>query len=215
MAYGSSVIGSGYYVETVCNGSSKEKIIALTFDDGPEPLLTENILDVLKKNKIQAAFFFIGNKMEKHPDVVKRVVADGHIIGNHSYSHHRWFDLFPRKKMVAELQQTNNIAAKITGKKIKFFRPPYGVTTPVLAKAINALGFETIGWNIRSFDTVIKDPSRLPERISQRLRNGAILLLHDTAPATQQSLQTIIDRIGQRGYSFARLDHLIQKEAYA
>lgn len=215
MAYGSSAIGSGYYVETVCNGSTKEKIIALTFDDGPEPLLTENILDVLKKNKIQAAFFFIGNKMEKHPDVVKRVVADGHIIGNHSYSHHRWFDLFPRKKMVAELQQTNNIAAKITGKKIKFFRPPYGVTTPVLAKAINALGFETIGWNIRSFDTVIKDPSRLPERISQRLRNGAILLLHDTAPATQQSLQTIIDRIGQQGYSFARLDHLIQKEAYA
>lgn len=215
MAYGSTVIGSGYYIETVCTGNTKEKIIALTFDDGPEPLHTEKILDVLKQNEIHAAFFFIGNKMEKYPDVVKRVVAEGHLIGNHSYSHHRYFDLFPRQKMVSELQQTNNIAERITGKKLKFFRPPYGVTTPVLAKAINALNFTTIGWNIRSLDTVINDPSRLLNRIAQRLHSGGILLLHDTAPITQRSLQKIIDRIGQQGYSFARLDQLIQKEPYA
>lgn len=215
LAYGSSVIGSGYYIETVCAGNTKEKIIALTFDDGPEPFHTEKILDVLKQNEISAVFFFIGHKMEQHPDIVKRVVNEGHIVGNHSYSHHRYFDLFPRHKMVSELQQTNNIAERITGKKLKFFRPPYGVTTPVLAKAINTVGLATIGWNIRSLDTVINDPSRLLNRISQRLRSGGILLLHDTAPVTRQSLQTIIDRIRQRGYSFARLDHLIQKEAYA
>lgn len=215
MAYGSSVIGSGYYIETVCSGSTTEKAIALTFDDGPEPRHTEKILDVLKQNEIHAAFFFIGHKMEQHPEIVMRVVNEGHIIGNHSYSHHRYFDLFPRQKMMEELQRTNNIAERITGKKLKFFRPPYGVTTPVLAKAIHTLGFATIGWNIRSLDTIVKDPSRLLDRISQRLRSGGVLLLHDTAPVTQQSLQTIIDRISQQGYYFARLDQLIQKEAYA
>jgi peptidoglycan/xylan/chitin deacetylase (PgdA/CDA1 family) len=117
--------------------------------------------------------------------------------------------------MKAELLKTNDLIDSLIGKKMKFFRPPYGVTNPNLAKAITQLNFHSIGWNIRSMDTVVKVEQKLLSNIIPKLKPGSIVLLHDTAQITIANLQTIIDAIKAQGFTIVRLDKLINIEPYA
>jgi peptidoglycan-N-acetylglucosamine deacetylase len=213
--WGSANIRSGFFIRAICKGYDAGNKIALTFDDGPVAFGTENILDTLKEHNVQAAFFCIGNRMRQNPDLLRRIVDEGHLIGNHSYSHHVLFDLFPFRKIKNELSETNRAAEEITGLKLRYFRPPYGVTTPVLAKVIQSLGFNTIGWNVRSFDTVIRDRDKLLHKVTSSVRGGDIILLHDTSETTASSLKEMINTIREKGYSFVRLDQLIGEKAYA
>lgn len=212
--YGSYFIHSNFHLPVVCRGASTKNEIALTFDDGPEANHTNQILDILKQNQVHATFFCIGNKIEQNQILIKRMEDEGHLIGNHSYSHHFFFDLFSKNRMKRELQDTNRIVEEVTNKKMKFFRPPYGVTTPVLAKAIRETGMLPVGWSVRSMDTVIKSESKLIERLSADLKPGDVILLHDTARVTINSLQLIISAIRNKGFTPVRLDHLFKMEAY-
>lgn len=213
-AWGSANIRSGFFIKAECEGRLPGKV-ALTFDDGPVPGKTDVILNILRQNNITASFFCIGNRMEKHPGLVQRIISEGHTIGNHSFSHHPVFDLFPESKLSKELSDTNSAAKTISGKELRMFRPPYGVTTPPLARAIIKNNLITVGWNVRSLDTVIHDDQKLINRVTGNIKAGDIVLLHDTSDTTVRSLQTIIDKIRSKGLDFASVDQCIGKEAYA
>ncbi len=140
--------------------------------------------------------------------------AEGHIIGNHSFSHHRFFDLFSANKMLGDLKQMSESCQTTTGNTPRFFRPPYGVTNPNLKKAIFRGGFISIGWSIRSFDTVTRNENRLLQKILGSLKPGAILLLHDTEEITVQILPRLLQGIRDKGYEIKRLDKLINLNPY-
>ena len=128
------------------------------------PHTTRQILDILKENQAQAAFFCIGKNITGNEDLLKRMVREGHIIGNHSFSHHPLFDFFSSRKMLNDMTAMNQLVKNITGLIPRFFRPPYGVTNPNLKKAVMSGGFISIGWSIRSYDTVIKNEASPAEQ---------------------------------------------------
>lgn len=213
--YGSFFINSQVFVPAVCQAETEKKVLALSFDDGPEEEVTPKILDILKAHKVKATFFSIGHKVEAHSAITKRAVEEGHIIANHSYSHSYFFDFFPKPWVVKELRRTNQLIQRVTGKLPGYFRPPYGVTNFAIADAVNDESLTVIGWNIRSFDTIIKDPVRLKERILSKLEPGSILLLHDHHPALVAFLPELLKAVKEESYEIVPLDQLIKKPAYA
>ncbi len=196
------------------NYSLKNKEVALTFDDGPAAE-TAAILDILKEKLVPAAFFCIGKNIDAQPELVLRMYKEGHVIGNHSYRHSFNFDWKSAKGMVAEMEQTNTAIAKQTGVEPLLFRPPYGVTNPNVARAVMRTGMSSIGWNIRSYDTVAKDKARLLNKILSKLKGGDIILLHDSMPITREILTELIDRAREKGFTFTRIDQLLDIKAYA
>lgn len=215
LVWGACNIGSNFYVPVVCAAATKEKVIAITFDDGPLLKYTPEILDILQEQQAPAAFFCIGNRIAGNEYLLRRIDAEGHVIGNHSFSHHFWFDMFGSGKMLAELKQMDDAVENVTGKRPGLFRPPYGVTNPNLAKAIRKGGYTSIGWNIRSLDTVAKDKDQLLERIKQGIKPGAVLLLHDSMEVTVQVLPALIQHLKKEGYRIERIDKLLNIPAYA
>jgi len=212
--WGSYYIGSNFFMKVLCRAGTPAKQIAISFDDGPAPAHTTAILDILKSNNVPAVFFCIGKNITGNETLLKKIAADGHIIGNHSYSHHFWFDLFSTKKMRQDLESMNEQVKKTTGLVPRLFRPPYGVTTPNMKKVMQQTGLTAVGWNIRSLDTVIKDKERLLQKITGPLRPGAIILLHDTSSATLSILPSFIAGARSRGYEFVRLDQLLNIAPY-
>lgn len=190
-----------------------EKEIALTFDDGPDPA-TNDILDILKKHKVPAAFFCIGKKIEQYPDILKRVYTEGHIVGNHSYTHSVRFDWKTTKQVHKELIKTNNLIKDITGWEPLLFRPPFGVTNPNIAGALDRTNLKSIGWSIRSYDTMIKSGKTLKKRLLRKIDTGDIIILHDTKDVTKEILSDFIVTAQDMGYKFVRVDRMLSLEAY-
>lgn len=215
MIYGSFYIGSNFYVKIIRSVKTDEKKIALTFDDGPDANITPMILDTLEKFGIKAAFFSVGQKMDSHPDLLKMIDKEGHIVGNHTYSHSNWFDFYSFKKMVEELDKTEKLIYDLIGKKVRFFRPPYGVTNPALAKAIKKMNYTPIGWNVRSLDTAkSKKADKIYNRIVRQLKPGSIVLLHDKNPEIITVIEKLALFASENNYEFVRLDKLMNDEAY-
>ena len=214
LVLGAIKIRWNFYFKSYHHNPGKRKEIALTFDDGPA-VQTSAILDVLKQERVPAAFFSIGKNAAAHPEMVQRWNDEGHLIGNHSYNHGFNFDWQSTKVMAGELAQTNNTIEAITGKKPALFRPPYGVTNPNLAKAVKRCQMKSIGWNIRSFDTTAKDQQQLLARILGRIRGGDIILLHDSMEITHQILTPLIKAAREKGFTFVRVDKLLDLEGYA
>jgi peptidoglycan-N-acetylglucosamine deacetylase len=211
---GSYFIRWGFFLKSICSANTKEKWIALSFDDGPSASTTGRILDILKENQTEAVFFCIGKNISGNEDLLKRIPAEGHMIGNHSFSHNKLFDLFSAGRMSKDLQEMNLICKENTGLLPRFFRPPYGVTNPNLKKAVLMNGFISIGWSIRSFDTLIKNQDKLLNRIEKRLKPGAILLLHDGCEITVAVLPRLLQRIRSKGYQVQRLDKMLNLNPY-
>ncbi len=215
-AIGSFNILWRYHVDSLnSNPKASGKTIALTFDDGPHPEFTPQVLDLLAKHQVQATFFCIGRNMEKHPELLQKIVAEGHLIGNHSYSHSDYFGFYGAKKVLAELEKTNSLALQYTGKRLKLFRPPFGVTNPSIKKALTRSGHTTIGWNLRSLDTVISQKDRILRRITGRLKGGDIVLLHDTHSRTVDTLRELLPFLKKNRLEAVRVDELLNIDAYA
>lgn len=214
-AVGSFRISSNYHVKAFCNNPLEtEKKIALTFDDGPSEF-TLQVLELLKKYNVRAAFFCIGKNIEKHPEIVKQIIAEGHLAGNHSYSHSKFFDFYNAKKIKAEIEKTDELLKKFTSKKINFFRPPYGVTTPSIRRALKITGHKTIGWNIRSLDGGTKNQELIFNRIIKRVSPGGIVLLHDTASHSVLVLEQFLQFLQQNNYEVISIEELLNLKAYA
>ncbi len=197
------------------NSDLKEKYVAITFDDGPNSNLTPQILQLLKTYDAKATFFCIGKQIEQFPGMVKTIVKDGHTIGNHTYSHSPQFDFYKKQDIVKEIEKTNELVKSIIGKKMKLFRPPYGVTNPSIAKAIKITKHHVIGWNIRSLDTVIKKDYKILNRITKKVSPGAVILLHDSQEITVKVLEQLLLFLKENGYQSITIDNLFNIEAYA
>jgi len=209
--YASLFIGSGVYVKAFCRGKGNGKIIALTFDDGPDPVWTPKVLEVLKRYNVKATFFCIGQKVELYPKLVEQLLGDGHLIGNHTFYHKSWFPLLSKSKMVAELQRFDEAVVNISGQKVSLFRPPFGVTNPTIAAAVISLGYRVVGWSIRSFDTVKSERSTVLRRIIRKCHCGGVILLHDNIAQCDWLVEQVIVHLLSEGYEIKRLDELFEK----
>jgi peptidoglycan/xylan/chitin deacetylase (PgdA/CDA1 family) len=175
--------------------------IALTFDDGP----TENtlkVLDILKKENIKAAFFVIGKQIPGYEEILKRIEEEGHLIGNHTYSHEAKFYLQSANKMTADIQACNEEIARVVGYAPNIFRPPFGVTNPTLAKALRIMELQCVGWSLRSYDTMAKDGKSLLQKILKQAKMNDIILLHDRCDITVAILPELISGLREKGFSF-------------
>lgn len=209
MVYGSANINSGFFVKTICRGIPGEKNVALTFDDGPDFNNTPAILDVLRETGIKATFFCQGKKMEQNPDLAFQIVEEGHVLGNHSYSHSNFFPVKSVSAIRRELVETRQIVENISQKPNLYFRPPFGVTNPLIKKALKGFNFKVIGWSIRSFDLSGKSAEEIASRIIRKLRGGDIILLHDTSVKVLPVLRILLDFFKENGWEVVRLEELI------
>ncbi|MCW3467530.1 polysaccharide deacetylase family protein [Chitinophaga nivalis] len=213
--WGAMNVRSGFYIKVLSRAATTEKVVALTFDDGPQPAHTPAILDMLQAHGVPAGFFCIGKHIVGNEHLLKRIHDEGHVIGNHTYSHHFWFDMYGSRRMRGDMGDMDNITQTVTGLRPRLFRPPYGVTNPNLAKAIQTGGYLPVGWNIRSLDTVATDKTALLHKIISQLQPGAVILLHDTCRITADILPQLIADIRAKGYRLERIDKMLNVSAYA
>ena len=214
LIWASADISSGVYVHCLCKGKTKDKIVALTFDDGPDPVQTPKILDVLKNLDIKATFFLVGEKALAYPDIVSRIYREGHVIGNHTFTHKPVYPLWSSKRITNDIDKANEAISRIIGRKPKLFRPPFGVTNPSIAKAVKG-SYTCIGWNIRSFDTIEKkDRKEVCTRILKRIKNGSVILLHDRCPKSEKLLAQLLTELRKRDYKIEPLDTILNIQAY-
>lgn len=154
MVWASASIRSGVYVRAFCREKTDRKVVYLTFDDGPHPPETQRVLDVLRERGARATFFLIGSNVSGNEAVLRRMLEEGHALGLHTYSHAGTFPLLSFDKMLADVNEGKRAVESVAGKKISLFRPPFGVTNPTIAKVVRTLGLQTVGWDVRSFDTM-------------------------------------------------------------
>jgi peptidoglycan/xylan/chitin deacetylase (PgdA/CDA1 family) len=212
--YGSAVIRSGFYLPALSAASTNEKEIVLSFDDGPHPEFTAKILDTLKKHSASATFFLIGKNIEGNEDLVKRIAAEGHLIGNHSWSHGYMIDFKMKSGWIAEIASTSKLIRDLTGKTPLLFRPPYGVTTPHMAQAVKAMGIQVLGWSIRSLDTTGDSEEKIYERVTMQMKPGAVILFHDTSQKSVDVLEKVLVYAQNNGFKIASADRLFNIRPY-
>jgi peptidoglycan-N-acetylglucosamine deacetylase len=214
LALGSIKMQMNFYIPSVMSGDGQKKEVAFSFDDGPDSENTPAVLDILRDYNVKAAFFAVGNKIEKDASIVKRIHEEGHLLGGHSYSHHFFFDLMPYHRVKQELETTEILLYKITGKKTRWFRPPYGVTNPVLARAIRQMKYIPVGWSLKSKDTMMDNEKKLFERITKNIKPGDLLLFHDTRPVTTRVLPLLIGFLNEHQYRIVSPEQLLNISAY-
>lgn len=205
--WASASIRSGVYLKAFCRERTSEKVVYLTFDDGPVRG-TAAILDVLRERGALATFFIIGKNVSGNEDIVRQAFADGHKIGIHSWGHENMFPLYSLSRMNEDIRRCKTALETLSGTEVRLFRPPFGVVNPTIARSVKRLGLQTVGWSIRSFDTMHCDrpdwESRVADRIMRHLHPGAVILLHDRLSAAPSLLSTLLDRLTAAGYRFDR-----------
>ncbi len=209
LGWGVFDIGSQFFMPTFWRGKQGE--VSFTFDDGPHPDVTPKVLDVLREANVKAAFFVIGRNAEKHPELVKKIVDEGHTVGNHTYNHAYVFSKSAAEKQVTEGQ---GAIEKIIGKKPNYFRPPFGVMTPEIATAIRKEKCTVIGWDLRSQDGRIRTKEATINRVKAHLKKATVLLFHDTNPTTPEALREIIHLCNQNGMKIVSLPEQLAIEPY-
>ena len=187
--------------------------VALTFDDGPTEY-TPQVLDLLKEFNRKATFFLIGRQVEKYPGLVQRMLAEGHTVGNHTWSHARNTGFLNAGEMEAEIRACDRAIQAVTARKVKFYRPPFGVTNPSVKKAVQKTGHNVMGWSVRSLDTVIPEEGKILERIFRSLRPGKVILLHDTSQKSVNVLREVLKELERRSLRAVPLDELFNLKAY-
>ena len=182
-------------------------VVALTFDDGPNASSTPILLDGLKERKVRATFFLIGENVEKDENekIVKRMYEEGHLIGNHTYTHCNLSKL-ETGEAKKELEQTDTVIEKITGKQPVFVRAPYG-ELPVDSE--QDLSRIYIGWTVDPLDWMTEDVSRITQSVLEKVEPGDIILLHDSYLSSVQAALRIVDALQGKGYEFITVDQMI------
>jgi peptidoglycan/xylan/chitin deacetylase (PgdA/CDA1 family) len=211
LALGATQIQWRFYCPAICRGKADQKLVALTFDDGPDPAVTPLLLDLLREEKISAAFFCIGRNVQANPQIVKRICAEGHLVGNHTFSHSSGIPLMLRSRLCREIETTQAAIQEAAGVRPKWFRPPFGVTTPRFKTAMKQCGLEMAGWDVRSLDTRLESDVAIARVVGQA-RPGSIILLHDAGIPAEKVLtisRSVIEQLRKRGFGFARMDQLI------
>jgi len=196
-----------------------DKVIALTFDDGPNPDFTEKILDIFKEKGIKATFFTTGRSIENNKSIVQRMINEGHELGNHSYSHINL--IFKKKKVILdEIVRTDKLIREFGVKGDIHFRPPYGRILLTAASVLATLNKKVIMWNVPTKDYKENDPEIILKRIYKRVKPGSIIVLHDSGldkpekiidrNATIIAVKQIVKELPKKGYKFKTISELIE-----
>jgi peptidoglycan-N-acetylglucosamine deacetylase len=213
--WGTVSLSSQFFGPAKCKGEESRALIALTFDDGPDPKATAETLEILRNHGAKATFFCIGKNVKANPELAKQIVLEGHTIGNHSFYHGALFDLQSQRKMLQEINNTNAIIEEVTGKRPRFFRPPYGVMNPMLASAIKKSAMINAGWSVRSFDTIASNKNELLKRLTKNLKGGDVILFHDRCKITREILPELLSLITKTGLKTDTLENVLKEKAYA
>ena len=198
--------------DAVYLGDTEEKVLYLTFDAGYENGHTESILDTLQKHNVKAAFFLVGNYLQKNADLVRRMVEEGHIVGNHTVSHPNMSAISDIDAFRAELEGLETLFTEVTGKELpRYYRPPRGVYSETNLRMAKELGYKTVFWSLAYADW---DNNNQPaedaaiQRLLDRTHNGAVILLHSTSKTNAAILDRLLTKWEEMGYRFETIDKL-------
>ena len=204
---------------TIYRVNSSDKLVALTFDDGPSPVWTPKILDELKTAGIKATFFMLGDHVEKYPDVARRVVNEGHEIGNHTYDHHVLI-YYTMQELEDELEHADRIIKEVTGVTARYFRPPKAWLTREEKIKIRDMGYKVILWSLNSKDWVTFHDKQITSYILRHIQPGDIILFHDSGGAfgteggdraqTVKAISRLVKKLKERGYKFVTITQLLE-----
>ncbi|HEX9294263.1 MAG TPA: polysaccharide deacetylase family protein [Polyangiaceae bacterium] len=204
------------FADVVWRGPEGARGVALTFDDGPHPSFTRAVLDALDRVEARATFFVLGEKGARNPELLREIVSRGHLLGVHGHEHDRALSFRSLARVRADLARAVEVVTTTTGERPRLYRPAVGQTNPRIARAAAELGLTIVGWSVRARDGVRTEPERVVERVVPRLRDGAIVLLHDAAerddriPAAPRALPDILRAMRDRGLVAVRLDEWIE-----
>ncbi|MEH1859885.1 MAG: polysaccharide deacetylase family protein [Nostoc sp.] len=191
----------------------EQKVIALTFDDGPWPESTAQVLDILKKNQIKGTFFLIGQNVKNYPGLVKREIAEGHVIGNHTW--HHWYQFLNPQAAAYEIDHTADLIYQVTGIKTNLFRPPGGIMHNGVASYARNSKYAIIRWSSDSVDYSRPAVPKLINNVFRRAKPGGIVLMHDgggNRSKTVQALPEIIANFRKQGYKFVTIPELLEMQ---
>ncbi|WP_019910765.1 polysaccharide deacetylase family protein [Paenibacillus sp. HW567] len=203
------------YPETIKTQGPRRKHIALTFDDVPDPRFTPQVLNVLRKHHVKATFFIVGSRAAKHPDLVKRIIQEGHAVGNHSYNHPQ-FGKISVNEFRSQIIRTENIIDALAGYKPRLIRPPYGDINEQQLQWAKAHGYKLVNWNVDSLDWRGLSKSQVRNNIVSHAGKGAIILQHggggrgSNLRGTIQALPEVISIMRNRGYTFVTVPQMLQ-----
>ena len=193
-------------------GDTTEPVIYLTFDAGYENGCTEKILDVLKKQEVPAAFFLVGNYLERNADLVRRMVSEGHTVGNHTMHHPDMSKISDKAAFQKELEDLEGLYKEVTGQDLpKYYRPPQGIYSQENLKMAQELGYKTVFWSLAYVDWNNDAQPSKEEAFSKlipRIHNGAVVLLHSTSQTNAEILDELLTKWKEMGYRFGTLDEL-------
>lgn len=195
-------------------GNRNRHQVAITFDDGPDAYFTPQILDALKEAGAKATFFLVGNRTAQFPEIAKRIVDEGHAVGNHTYSHARLTHL-DADKVAAELEQTRAVIRQTTGQDSRIFRPPYGAESPAVLQQVFSLGYKVVLWDVDSLDWKGLPADQVIDNVLNHAHPGAIILHHSAGgkgedlSGTVQALPAIVSRLHDKGYQIVTLPEML------
>lgn len=203
--------------DAVYVGNESEKVIYLTFDAGYENGCTAQILDVLQAHGVQATFFLVGNYLEQEPELVRRMVAEGHTVGNHTYHHWDMSKLSDFESFRSELESLEELFTQVTGETLqKFYRPPQGIYSEENLRMAKELGYRTVFWSLAYVDWLNDSQPTAEQAFSKllpRIHNGAVVLLHSTSKTNAAILDELLTRWESMGYRFGSLSELFVEAA--
>jgi len=211
---GVAFIRMRFFCRAQCRGVQGGSRVALTFDDGPDPAATPVLLDVLRELNAPAAFFCIGERVRANPDLVRRIAADRHEIGNHTFCHAWWTSLLCGRRLDAEISRCQDILREVLGREATRFRPPMGLTNPHFGAALRRAGLTMVGWDVRSLDHEARDAQRVIRRVLRRCRDGSIILLHDgdaDPDVLRAVVSGVVTSLRAREFAFVSLDDLLNE----
>ncbi|MFR9572331.1 MAG: polysaccharide deacetylase family protein [Rikenellaceae bacterium] len=208
--YFSWSISLGVYLRSVCCNRSKKGCVALTFDDGVDEELTPKLLKLLDKYNAKATFFIIGEKARKHPHVVELIHRRGHAIGNHSMYHRGSFPMQSSGALYNEIMECSTVIESIIGERVRYFRPPFGVTNPMVGSAVRRSGLCSVGWSIRSFDTMGHPVEVVERRVVKQIKGGDIVLMHDNRECVIELTVRVLRYLERNSYRAVSVDELLK-----
>ena len=217
LAYACIIPSSQVFAPVVTRGPAESRSVVLTFDDGPAPPYTERVLDILGEHNISATFFLCGKNVERYPETARRIVREGHTVGNHTYTHPFLFGR-GRKFIAGEIDRAQETIERITGVRPTLFRPPYGARWFGLMPVLRQRGLKMVMWSVTGFDWKYKTQAIITAT-ARRLHPGALILLHDgheqpppggiNQSSTVEALPEIIEAVSRSGLTFAPIEKII------
>lgn len=189
---------------TSSSGESVRKKVALTFDDGPDPKVTRQILETLQKHEAKATFFMLGSRVEYYPDIVNEIMEAGHELGNHTWTHADLTKLGP-ERIAKEIEKTTAVIEEVTGQKVEAFRPPYGAFNDTVH---NTTGLPIILWDVDTLDWKYRDPAKLLQIVEKHVKDGSVILMHDIHQSTADGLDDVLTYLKNEGYDFVTIKEM-------